>query len=219
MSATTTYRPRKLNAATAKVVVSAVRAGAHRQTAAQLAGVDQSTLSRWLARGREDQAAGRRTSCRKLVEEVEQGEASFTLRALGQIQQSAAAGDARSAMWLLERRHWAEWGRADRLSLGGEITHEHRHELHIQGLEAGQSPIELNAALRRQAAELLQEAADKADAVVDVEVVEEEETGAHAPAAVLTVGGAESQGSTLPTEDDAQAVQAVASMHAHEAGD
>jgi transposase-like protein len=174
---TITTKPRKLNPATAKVIVTAVRAGAHRETAARLAGIDQSTLWRWLQQGKEDLEAKRQTACRRLHEQVEEGEASFTLRALHQIQMSAAAGDPKSAMWLLERRDPARWGRSDRLSLEAraEVEHTHRHVI-SEELTGGKAPIELDSRARRAAAELLQQAADKAREpdVVDAEVVESE---------------------------------------------
>ena len=51
MASTRTGRPEKLSAAVEARIVNAIRGGASREKAAQAAGIDRSTLQRYLARG------------------------------------------------------------------------------------------------------------------------------------------------------------------------
>jgi hypothetical protein len=108
MAAQRKGRPDKLTSAVHDRIVAAVRAGAHREQAAQAAGVARSTLQAWLARGEASDAPVR---FQKFAAEVREAEATFEVGAAAVISRAAIAGDWRAQAWLLERRHPARWGR------------------------------------------------------------------------------------------------------------
>ena len=85
------------------VVLAALGAGSTREAAAGHAGIDRSTLHRWLERD---------TS---LCVRVEKAEADFEVRSVAQIA-TAGTNDWRAAAWLLERRRPAGYGRAQTLA-------------------------------------------------------------------------------------------------------
>jgi hypothetical protein len=110
--ATKTGRPEKLTAAIQAQVVDAIRAGASREKAAQAAGIDRSTLQRYLARG---QGPGAPVRFKKFVEAFKAAEVAAYLASVDSIRQAAERGDWRAAAFMLERRHSDEFGRnADR---------------------------------------------------------------------------------------------------------
>ncbi|MBF6604995.1 MAG: hypothetical protein IVW53_05365 [Chloroflexi bacterium] len=82
-----------------EALLSALRAGSTREGAAGHAGIDRTTLYRWLA------------GDARLRARVEQAEADFEVRSVAQIAQ-AAADDWRASAWLLERRRSASYGRS-----------------------------------------------------------------------------------------------------------
>ncbi|MBV9173618.1 MAG: hypothetical protein JOZ81_26440, partial [Chloroflexi bacterium] len=97
-------RPPKLTPERQERVLAAIGAGATRKAAASYAGVDESTLYRWLKRN-----ASFASLLRAREDEVE-------VRACAEIQQAASA-DWRAAAWWLERRRPADYGRTDRVDL------------------------------------------------------------------------------------------------------
>lgn len=116
-------RPSKLTPALRERISQALSAGASYRAAAVSAGVGDSTLRAWLARGRVEQAAGRpaRGTQRaikrarreapyvELLESVEQAAARAEVRAALLIAK-AAETDWRAAAWFLERRDPATFG-------------------------------------------------------------------------------------------------------------
>ena len=81
-------------------IIQALHLGNHRKHAAAYAGIDEATLRRWIARGR-DSDDEPYTSFRKAVE---QAEAKAQVMAMGCITKAARDGDWRAGAWILERR-------------------------------------------------------------------------------------------------------------------
>jgi hypothetical protein len=100
-------RPSSLDDATKARIVAAVEAGCGRRTAAQAAGVDRSTLLRWLAAGREGVEP-----FAAFESEVRAAEARCELANVATIQ-AASAKTWQAAAWLLERKHPERWARRD----------------------------------------------------------------------------------------------------------
>lgn len=114
-----TGRPENLTAAVQARVVDAIRAGASREKAAQEAGIDRSTLQRYLARGQGPKAPVR---FQKFVEAFKAAEVAAYLASVDSIPQAADRGDWRAAAFMLERRHSDEFGRnaPERDGAGGD---------------------------------------------------------------------------------------------------
>ena len=92
-----------------EALVIALGTGCTREAAARHAGIDRTTLYRWLERD-----AAIRTR-------VEKAEADVEVRLAAQIVQ-AAPDDWRAAAWLLERRRPAGYGRAQAAAAAGAMT-------------------------------------------------------------------------------------------------
>jgi hypothetical protein len=98
---------------THRIMVETVRLGAFIPAAAGRAGVHRRTAYAWIARGRADIEAGRRTTrYAKLVTDLERENGEFETRLVGRIQRAAMAGDWRAGAWLLSHRYPDRW--ADR---------------------------------------------------------------------------------------------------------
>ena len=106
MQFTTDSRP-AATVAQAEAIALAVSAGASYRAAAQSAGVAESTLHSWLARGRAEQGATKRAPGEQsyvlFVDAVEEAAARAEVRTAALIAK-AAETDWRAAAWLLERR-------------------------------------------------------------------------------------------------------------------
>ena len=126
VSAVTVYqkkpkRPRRhlLTAPRHAAIVEAARAGLSREGAAGAAGIGKRTLFRWLADGREADAKNkaersrREEGCRQLWHAVTRAEADLERDMLA-IVIADAPDNAGSAMWLLERKWPARFGRIRR---------------------------------------------------------------------------------------------------------
>jgi hypothetical protein len=138
-------------------MLAALNAGCYRSEAARHAGVSVRSFFRWCERGRIDQAAGRRSPCRTLLEAIEKAEADAEVRALAQINK-AGTDDWRAAAWRLERKNWERWGDRRQLQVGGTVEHHHQHSLVQRGiLQPGQQPVDLPAHKRRAIAQILTE--------------------------------------------------------------
>lgn len=98
-------RPSKLNAATEKVMLDALRAGATRTAAFEAAGVARSKISVYMRRFGTFRDA------------VLEAEASAEIRAVVTIRQAINGGGWRAAAWWLEHRRSDEWGKVDRVEL------------------------------------------------------------------------------------------------------
>lgn len=91
-------RPTSLNDTTRAVILAAVRLGAYREVAAQMAGIDPRTFSRWMTSEEEPWAS--------FAEEVRQAEAETEVKAASAL---LTSGDPRMMLAWLERRHKARW--------------------------------------------------------------------------------------------------------------
>jgi hypothetical protein len=94
-------RPTKFGDKRAAAVLRAVRAGNYLETAARLAGVDQATLHRWMAR---EEPMFR--EFREAVEKARSEAEARDVRSVGR----AAAKTWKAAAWRLERRNPTRWG-------------------------------------------------------------------------------------------------------------
>ena len=107
-------RPTKLTYKVREKIALAVSAGASYRAAAGMAGVGESTLRSWLARGRAERDARRRDPSERpyvlLVEALEQASARAEVRAAATITR-AQETDWRAALAFLERRDPENWGR------------------------------------------------------------------------------------------------------------
>lgn len=104
-------------------ILDGLRAGLHPDTAANLAGVDPSSLSLWMKRGAEGVK-----NFKEFREEVHKALAECEAGSLIRINKAAQAGDWRAAAWTLERRFNERWGRKDKVDnshrLGGDENPE-----------------------------------------------------------------------------------------------
>src|SRR4051794_33521992 len=100
-------RPTKLTREVLDRIVQAIRAGNHREIAARSAGIGESTLYRWLARGRELE----RGLHRELVDAVAAAEADAEVHAVAVSRKAIVNGNPAAACRYLERRHPERWGR------------------------------------------------------------------------------------------------------------
>jgi hypothetical protein len=96
----TKYTPERI-----EKILNLLKVGNTRRTAAAVAGVDQTTFLRWITRY---------ADFADLVKEAE--EAAVALH-VGNIAQAGAKGQWQASAWILERRHYQEWGRKDRLEV------------------------------------------------------------------------------------------------------
>lgn len=138
-----TGRPSLFTPERVEKILAALQLGAYRQTAAQYAGISDSTLQDWLLLSRTALADGEDgtramvnreeyekdpegvvpilepvTRFAQLFGAVEDAEASAEVRSLGQIQEAAQSAW-QAAAWILERKHRDRWGRPTTLQVSG----------------------------------------------------------------------------------------------------
>ncbi len=99
----------RLDPQTHRTIVDAMRLGTYLVTAAEHAGIAESTIRTWMTRGRKDLATGRTTIYSKLVRDIQRAEAQAEVRIVGVIQRTAVAGDWRAGAWWLSHRHPSRW--------------------------------------------------------------------------------------------------------------
>lgn len=95
-------RPSKRTPEVEQAILTALRAGTSRRGAAEYAGIDESTLIRWMRRYADFASA------------VVQSEAQVEVRAAATIRKAFDAGNWKAALAWLERRRHQDWGRKDR---------------------------------------------------------------------------------------------------------
>ena len=107
----------QLSAATFKTVVSAIEQGHYLESASALAGLDPSTVRRWVVRGTREAERRARGILPTAQEDVFVRFAAHVRRAdaraeAGALRQLRRAGrsDWRAAAWFLEHRHPVRWG-------------------------------------------------------------------------------------------------------------
>ena len=126
-------RPSKLTPQTHDKIVNAVKAGNYLETAARYAGIDQSTLHRWLNKGKDPDAE---PEYRQFCEAVESAKAEAEARNVALIQQSANAGTWQAAAWFLERTAHARWGRKQSVEVTGANGEALQVDVDASALEA-----------------------------------------------------------------------------------
>jgi len=128
-------RPTKLTPEVQDRIMQAVQAGNYLETAANFAGIDGSTLRRWVQKGSAPSAPEPyRTFCTAL----KSARASAEVRSVALIQQAATGGTWQAAAWYLERSYPERWGRT-RVEITGDSSGENapvRVEVSAEALEA-----------------------------------------------------------------------------------
>lgn len=121
-------------------VIAAIEVGApYRDVCASL-GISESTLYRWLQEGEaahavhEDAPAGYRETAatrrkREFWEGVTRARAAAHVAYAALLRRYAQEGDPRSVMFWLERRHWRDWGKRDRLDMAAAGAGDEAPEL------------------------------------------------------------------------------------------
>jgi hypothetical protein len=188
----------KYNAERHQRICEAVRAGHPEHEAAALADISDTTLTYWKARGRKDEAAGRDTQFSRLLQDIAKARAERVARLLGKWDDKVdkdprSADDIRKMLAATDPDHWSE----------KRVTQQHHHAVYgevdhafhiVQGndgelfsvgtpesvrqLTAGRDPMELSEDEAFAAAALLLAGQpDPDDAVIDGEIVPEDEGG------------------------------------------
>jgi len=111
-------RPPKLTPETGARILSAIRCGASKKTAAEAAGVAASTLSLWLRLAKEKGAPPEHRDFARRLERAKQEGIVARLATV----QKASQSDWRAATWLLERDCPDEYSLKHRVEHSGEMT-------------------------------------------------------------------------------------------------
>lgn len=119
----------ELDSAVSARILNFIRAGSYVETAAAAAGIDRSTLHRWLKRGSEGEEP-----FASFGDAVTAALAEAELRDLARIDR-AAETQWQAAAWKLERRNPKMWGRREYTELtgadGGPIKYERLSECEL----------------------------------------------------------------------------------------
>lgn len=128
-------RPTKLTAEVKDRIMQAVQAGNYLETAAQYAGIDSSTLRRWVQKG---EAPSAPEPYRSFCTALKSARAAAEVRSVALIQQAATGGTWQAAAWYLERSYPDRWGRTRVEVTGGPDgeTSPIRVEVSAEALEA-----------------------------------------------------------------------------------
>lgn len=101
-------RPTKLTREVQERILQAVQAGNYLDTAAQYAGIDASTMRRWVVKG---EAANAPEPYRTFCTALKSARATAEVRSVALIQSAASNGTWQAAAWYLERSYPDRWGR------------------------------------------------------------------------------------------------------------
>lgn len=115
------------------LIPSEIKKGLGRISAAGMHGIAPSTMYYWIKKGKEDMEATRnrpKTECGRMYQKILQAEAEWELERLAKLEDDNK--QARSEMWLLERRLPRKWGANVRERTGDEAEEENLRGL--QGL-------------------------------------------------------------------------------------
>jgi hypothetical protein len=125
-------RPTKLTKEVQDRILQAVQAGNYLDTAAQFAGIDGSTMRRWLQKGEGEGAA---EPYRTFHTALKSARASAEVRSVALIQTAASNGTWQAAAWYLERSYPDRWGRT-RVEVTGADNAPIRVDVDSEALEA-----------------------------------------------------------------------------------
>jgi hypothetical protein len=99
-------RPSLLTRTTSKIICDGVRHGLYPTRAAALAGIANSTMSRWMALGEPGpHDPGYNEKYHKFRKRIDKAEADLAAKTLQQIEQHADNGDRKAAEWVAEHRY------------------------------------------------------------------------------------------------------------------
>ena len=101
-------RPTKLTQEVQDRIMQAVQAGNYLDTAANFAGIDGSTMRRWVQKG---EAPNAPEPYRSFCTALKSARAAAEVRSVALIQQAATGGTWQAAAWYLERSYPERWGR------------------------------------------------------------------------------------------------------------
>ena len=125
-------RPSKLTTEVQDKIVRAVATGNWLDTACAYAGVDASTVRRWMAKGEGDDAE---EPFRSFCSSIKGAKAEAEVRAVALIQKAAQDGTWQASAWYLERSYPDRWGR-HRLEITGANSQPVRVEVDMDSLES-----------------------------------------------------------------------------------
>lgn len=162
-----TGRPTKLNRELLKRISDIVRAGNYIETASAHAGIDKSTLYRWLKRGaREEERLQKNPKSKMKASEsiyvdfcnsIKKAIAESEMRDL-LIIGKASEQDWKASAWRLERRFPERWSKKERLDANVKSEHTERTEVFIeQQIDTDPETVELVRQLWRRQQALNQE--------------------------------------------------------------
>ena len=135
-------RPSKLDDLTEKRVLDAVREGNSYENAARVAGISETTLHNWRARGERDEEpyVGFLVRLKKARGEAEAASVAI-------VRTAATSGTWQAAAWWLERREPAHWAKRDgdertkeEMPLSEQTTPEVREKLATMITQAMEEP-------------------------------------------------------------------------------
>jgi hypothetical protein len=89
-----------------------IRAGNDKKVAAEMAGIGETTLYRWLEMADKSDSP---KEFREFRESLTQAEAEAEVAAVARIQQAAQNGRWQASAWWLERKYGERWGRNDKI--------------------------------------------------------------------------------------------------------
>ena len=112
-------RPSLFTEERAETILQLVRAGNPTTVAAAYAGVHDTTVAHWAARGRYDEAAGRDTRLSQFATAYARARAQAIAARIQRISAAGAAGDWRADAWWLERVV-PEFSPKERLQVAGD---------------------------------------------------------------------------------------------------
>ena len=143
-------RPTKLTDETTNKICHYVAEGNYLDTACRLAGVDYSTMRRWIQKG-EQEGKGK---CYEFAERLKTAEAQAEAKRVELILKAGKYDDWKANAWYLERKYPERWGKHDRLDANIKSEHTERQETYIEHqLETDPETAELVRQLwRRQQA-------------------------------------------------------------------
>lgn len=122
-------KPTKLTPAKQETITSAIAQGNTRDTAAALAGIAESTLYSWIAKGKK----ATKGIYFEFYNAIKKAEAFAEADRVKRIQKAGKDGDWKADAWYLERRYPKKWARQDRftadLNHSGQVVEKHEYEI------------------------------------------------------------------------------------------
>lgn len=144
-------RPSKINKETTNKLCKYISEGNYLDTACKLAGLDYSTMRRWILQGEED----KKGVYFEFANALKLAEAKAEAKRVDNILKAGAlGGDWKANAWYLERKYPERWGRKDHIQAEVKSQHTERTELQIEHqLDSDPETVELVRQLwRRQQA-------------------------------------------------------------------